>query len=213
MRIVTAAQMKQIEQNADEHGLSYLQMMENAGTAAYEAVCAQKPDMHTLVIVAGKGNNGGDGFVMARLAALDGLAVQVILTEGQPVTADAKTNFDRLHGLNVTIDTLDDVDALTGADCVVDALYGTGFHGGLRPAGEKACRLMNESGAYIAALDLPSGIHADTGAVAEGAVQADLTVTFDSYKPLHVNEQSKSYCGKIVLADIGISEECHNGIG
>lgn len=69
MRIVTAAQMKQIECNADAGGLSYLQMMENAGTAAYQIIRAHKPDAHVLAIVAGKGNNGGDGFVIARLAA------------------------------------------------------------------------------------------------------------------------------------------------
>ena len=213
MRIVTAAQMKQIECNADAGGLSYLQMMENAGTAAYQIIRAHKPDAHVLAIVAGKGNNGGDGFVIARLAAQDGLAVRVVLAEGEPVTVDAKTNFHRLDGLNVTVCPIEQIDRLTDADVVIDALYGTGFHGTLRPSGAKACCFMNKSGAYLAALDLPSGIHADTGAVAEGAVHADLTVTFDSYKPLHVQETSKPYCGEIVLADIGISEECHNGIG
>ena len=213
MRIVTAVQMKQIERNADASGLSYLQMMENAGTSAYQAIRSHRSDAHALAIVAGKGNNGGDGFVIARLAAQDGLAVRVVLAEGEPVTADAQTNFRRLDGLDVTVCTIEQTDELTGADVVVDALYGTGFHGALRPSGAKACRLMNESGAYIAALDLPSGIHADTGAVAEGAVRAHLTVTFDSYKPLHVQEVSKPYCGEIVLADIGISEDFHNGIG
>lgn len=212
MRIVTAAQMKQIEHNADAGGLSYLQMMENAGTVAYQIICAHQPDAHTFVIVAGKGNNGGDGFVIARLAAQDGFTVRVVLAEGKPVTADAKTNFHRLDQFNVTICAIEQMDRLVDADVVVDALYGTGFHGELRPAGEKACRLMNQSGAYIAALDLPSGIHADTGVVAQGAVCADLTVAFDSYKPLHVEENAKRYCGEIVCADIGIPEDCHNGI-
>ena len=73
-------------------------------------------------------------------------------------------------------------------DAVVDALYGTGFHGSLRPVGLAACALINrqrENGAFVLAVDLPSGVNTDTGEVAEDAVHADLTVTFDSYKPLH----------------------------
>ena len=95
-------------------------------------------------------------------------------------------------------------------DVVVDALYGTGFHGALRPSGLAACGLMNrlhKSGAFVLAVDLPSGINTDTGEVAEGAAHADLTVTFDSYKPLHVAESSAPLCGKIVCADIGIQNE------
>ena len=97
-------------------------------------------------------------------------------------------------------------------DAVVDALYGTGFHGSLRPAGLTACALMNrqrESGAFVLAVDLPSGINTDTGEAAEGAVRADLTVTFDSCKPLHTAPSSAPFCGEIVCADIGIRDEWH----
>ena len=97
-------------------------------------------------------------------------------------------------------------------DAVVDALYGTGFHGSLRPAGLAACALMNrqrESGAFVLAVDLPSGINTDTGEAAEGAVRADLTVTFDSCKPLHTAASSAPFCGEIVCADIGIRDEWH----
>ena len=95
---------------------------------------------------------------------------------------------------------------------VVDALYGTGFHGSLRPSGLTACALMNcqhENGAFVLTVDLPSGINTDTGEVAEGAVHADLTVTFDSRKPLHTAASSAPLCGKIVCADIGIRDEWH----
>lgn len=209
MRIVTASQMKQIERNADAAGLSYLQMMENAGAAAYQIIMCQRPQAHRFVIVVGKGNNGGDGFVIARLAAQDGHAVRVILAEGQPVTKDAMTNFDRLSGLPVSIQSIEEIDAICDADVVVDALYGTGFHGALRPSGLKACALMNQSGAYIAALDIPSGLHADSGIIAQDAVQAHLTIPFDSYKPVHVTEAAFPFCGIIQLADIGIPDACH----
>ena len=95
---------------------------------------------------------------------------------------------------------------------LLHALYGTGFHGSLRPAGLAACALMNrqrESGAFVLAVDLPSGINTDTGEAAEGAVRADLTVTFDSCKPLHTAPSSAPFCGEIVCADIGIRDEWH----
>ena len=104
-RIVTAAQMKEIERAGDAHGLPYLQMMENAGLAAYAELQKQFPHPGRLLVVCGKGNNGGDGFVIARAAAKDGWKVTVLLAEGEPKTPDAITNFERLHGLPVEICT------------------------------------------------------------------------------------------------------------
>ena len=202
---VTAAEMKALERAANDNGLLYIQMMENAGRAAFAQLCRRLPGPARLLVVAGKGNNGGDGFVMARVAARQGWQVQVLLAEGEPKTPDAITNFGLLHDLPVTI--LPTAAAAAPADAVVDALYGTGFHGDLRPAGRAACDLMNQqrqNGALLLAVDLPSGINADTGAVAEGAVQADLTVTFHCAKPLHYAPESAKYCGEVVVADIGI---------
>ena len=142
---------------------------------------------------------------MARVAAKQGWQVQVLLAEGEPKTPDAITNFGSLRDLPIEI--LHDASSAAPADAVVDALYGTGFHGTLRPAGRAACDLMNrqhQNGALLLAVDLPSGINADTGAVAEGAVRADLTVTFHRAKPLHYMPGSAYYCGEVVVADIGI---------
>lgn len=207
-RIVTAAQMKEIERAGDAHGLPYLQMMENAGMAAYAELQKQFPHPGRLLVVCGKGNNGGDGFVIARAAAKDGWNVTVLLAEGEPKTADAILNFERLHSLLVHSSVLE----ARRFDAAVDALYGTGFHGELRPSGLAACGLMrrlHKSGTFVLAVDLPSGINTDTGEVAEGAAHADLTVTFDSYKPLHIVKTSAPLCGKIVCADIGIRDEWH----
>ena len=131
----------------------------------------------------------------------------VLLAEGEPKTADSILNFERLHSLPVHICADGSVLETQSFDAAVDALYGTGFHGALRPSGLAACgliRLLHKSGAFVLAVDLPSGINTDTGEVAEGAAHADLTVTFDSYKPLHMAESSAPLCGKIVCADIGI---------
>ena len=193
-KTVTAAEMKERERAANEVGLLYIQMMENAGRAAYAELKRRVPALRRLLIVAGKGNNGGDGFVMARVAAKEGMQVRVLLAEGEPKTADAKTNLARLAETAVEI-VRDTEQAAFGADAVVDALYGTGFHGELRPDGAAACALMGrerERGAFVLALDLPSGISADSGEVAEGAVQADATVTFDCTKPLHFAKASSA---------------------
>lgn len=210
--IVTAAQMKRIEQAANEDGLLYLQMMENAGRAVWAELTRRFPKPGRMLVVAGKGNNGGDGFVIARVAAKDGWQVQVWLAEGEPKTQDAQTNRALLEDLPVEILPEAQLPEAAGWDVAVDALYGTGFHGALRPAGQATCALLcraRQAGAFLAAVDLPSGVSADSGQAAEGAVEADLTVALDSRKPVHVQPEAARWCGETVLADIGIPECCH----
>lgn len=205
--IVTAAEMKALEAEAAAHGLGYLQMMENAGQAVWQELDRRCPRPGRLLVVCGKGNNGGDGFVTARAAAGAGWQVWVLLAEGEPRTPDARTNFQRLEGLEgVQLCAPDQLPAppFTAA---VDALYGTGFHGALRPEGAAGCALLarcRREGALVVAVDLPSGCAADTGEAARGAVQADVTVTFHRCKPVHTAAPER--CGQVVCADIGIRD-------
>ena len=207
---VTVSEMKQLEQAADAHGLSYPQMMENAGQAATRILQAECPrTLRTAAILCGNGNNGGDGFVVARALHAAGCQVEVLLAEGQPKTPDAQTNLAQVQALGIPVTPLADctpdrLARIRQADVVVDALYGTGFHGALRPAGRQACDCINASNGYKLALDLPSGLAADTGIPAEGAVQADLTVTFHAAKPCH--RLNPAQCGKVVVASIGIEQ-------
>ena len=201
---VTAAQMKEIERQADEGGLSYRRMMENAGTAAYKIIKERFPEAKSFAIFAGKGNNAGDGFVLARLAAKEGKKALVILTEGEPKTADAVANFALFKDLPVQVISIDEINEPVKADIIIDAIYGTGFHGDLRPAGKKACALINSSEGAAIALDVPSGINCDSAKAAEGAVKALLTISFHAFKPVHVSEEARQYCGESILADIGI---------
>lgn len=157
MNEVTAAEMKQLEQRADAAGLSYRQMMENAGAAAARLALRAVPEAKSAAIFCGKGNNGGDGFVAARHLANAGLAVRIFLVEGEPVTTDAVYN----------------------------------------------CGLARDMGLPVLALDLPSGLEADSGIAAEGAVQAELTVTFHAAKPCH--RLAAAQCGRVEVADIGIT--------
>lgn len=262
-RTVSAAEMKEIERVADSRGISYRQMMENAGTAAFETMRAEWPHAKKIVILVGKGNNGGDGFVVARLYAGIGAEAIVVLCEGEPVTEDAKYNFELLKRMKsgeiegggeggsgegecgedvendennesgaVKILTLGEIekfekngkyredveksgetdssgaagDLLKGADLVVDALYGTGFHGELRENGGRAAALINGAAAPVCALDLPSGMNADTGETAAGAVRADLTVAFHCRKHGHGADGASEQCGKVVVVSIGIED-------
>lgn len=209
MNEVTATEMKQLEQRADAAGLSYRQMMENAGAAAAELALRAAPEAKSAAIFCGKGNNGGDGFVAARHLANAGLAVRIFLVEGEPVTTDAVYNCGLARDMGLPVLELDalnqpeQAEFLKGAELVLDGVYGTGFHGALRPAGLAAARWMNEAPGKVLALDLPSGLEADSGNAAEGAVQAELTVTFHAAKPCH--RLAAAQCGRVEVADIGIT--------
>jgi len=255
---VTCAQMKILEQNTDAAGLSYYQMMENAGTiaanriveitmtspigdgcvadegtadkAAGDAQRRQYPYMLKRPIQAriycGKGNNGGDGFVVARLLHQKGWKVEIILVDGEPSTPDAIANWKLAMELGIpmedrtkdqTKETASSVagsdEALAGEtapDVIVDAIYGTGFHGMLRERGAAAAAEIADAkagGARVFALDIPSGMGGDLtdeGELDSRCVRADVTITFHAKKPVHLQPFAADYCGQIITADIGI---------
>ena len=231
---VTCAEMKELERLADEAGLSYYQMMENAGTGAAAIILSrlrtksQAGDLERLgdtahrkaVCYCGKGNNGGDGFVIARKFRKAGLDVTVVLVEGEPVTTDAVTNYGLLDGC--TICELAEMEAIIpeefgphnpimrfSADVVVDAIYGTGFHGTLRPAGQTAVaqiEAFRKRGALVAAIDIPSGLAGDEPDAAASSVTADMTISFHAKKPAHDDPSVAERMGEVMVCDIGIGK-------
>ncbi|MDO4189615.1 MAG: NAD(P)H-hydrate epimerase [Lachnospiraceae bacterium] len=207
MNIVTVSEMKEIERLANESLLSYYCMMENAGNRSYELIISEYPETNSLIIFCGKGNNGGDGLVVARLAANDHKKVHIILVEGIPVTEDALTNYNKLpDSVEIShINEIDEkiIDMISDKTVIVDALYGTGFHGELREEGKKACNIINSINCPIISLDIPSGINADTGFPCQDAVKATITVVFHAYKNAHIKTQ---ICGQCKLVDIGIDK-------
>ena len=211
MLTLTTVQMKRAEQLADEGGLSYRQMMENAGRMAFEYlnsryVLAGK----RCLILAGNGNNAGDGFVLAQRLREKGLFVTVLLCCGLPQTPLAKLEFRLAQESGAEILEHTQPDALSriaSAQVLVDAVFGTGFRGEL-PAGlEKAVDAFNESPGLKAALDIPSGVNADTGASGRFSIRVDLTLAFGAYKPAHTHLDSRVACGQVEVLDIGIPEE------
>lgn len=208
---VTSAQMKELERRADEAGLSYYRMMENAGTGAVEYIASVHPvEGKTVLIFCGKGNNGGDGFVAARKLTEMGAAVGVILAEGEPRTEDAIKNKQICRDMDISITGLEESEEnetsrlVKAADLIVDAIYGTGFHGRLREPVRRLARLINRSEAAVYALDIPSGLNGDTGEADEDTVRAGCTIVFHRRKPAHIDEQCAVYCGRIVGISIGI---------
>lgn len=209
MRVLTAAEIRGLESCAVESGVSMETLMENAGAEVAAAV-TEKMDVtgKKTVILCGKGNNGGDGFVAARKLFEAGCCVHICLADGVPGTPGAaRTNYLRAQRLGVPICALEQADEaekafLRTAQAVVDAVTGTGFHGQLRENARLAAQLINGAQGFVLALDVPSGIEADTGRAAEGAVKAALTVTFHAKKPCH--RLAKGHCGEVRVARIGI---------
>lgn len=205
---VTAKQMKEIEHQAYMRGIPYLTMMENADKSAYEEIInTYSLQGKVVVVLVGKGNNGGDGYVVARYLKEAGYMVFVIMVEGIPVTEDAKTNFQRC--INQGIEVISYEPGITdfmlnGADYIVDAIYGAGFHGRFRESIDTIARKVNESDAKVIALDLPSGLNADAGEADPNSISADLTIAFARFKIAHKTELGQMLCKNIILADIGI---------
>ena len=220
---VSCDRMKELERATDESGLSYYQMMENAGNIAANRIneitmaTSQRPHPSgrtlTARIYCGKGNNGGDGFVVARLLKQKGWDVSLVLVDGEPQTPDAITNFELTKKLNIPAAEQGVSEDSAHPDVIVDAIYGTGFHGRLREKGAAAAAEIasaKAAGSVVFALDIPSGMGGDLtdeGELDERCVRADYTVTFHAKKKVHLQDFAAKYCGEIITADIGIVDE------
>ena len=218
---VTCARMKELEKLSDENGLSYYQMMENAGTCAFTTIMerAQAKAGQRVVVFCGKGNNGGDGFVVARKLCETGLIVTVVLVDGRPQTTDAITNYELFKGMPAQIVDMTEgagvavallKDSEVSPDIVVDAIYGTGFHGNLRPNASTATAYISRYRDRAYALDVPSGLAGDMkdgDPIDEGSAKVCTTITFHAKKPVHLATSAKEYCGEVVTVNIGITEE------
>jgi NAD(P)H-hydrate epimerase len=196
--VLTVAQMAAADNFAAMAGTPTLTLMENAGRAVADAVTARF-DPCTVMVLCGPGNNGGDGFVAARLLAERGFHVRV--ADFDFYQGDAGAMASRWHGTRVKL--LPGV--LEGAELVVDALFGAGLS---RPLEGAVRDVVAEMGAVpVVAIDIPSGVAGDTGKVlGDVAVRADLTVTFFRKKPAHLLLPGRQRCGEIIVADIGIPD-------
>ena len=195
--ILTAEEMRAAEASAIEAGTPVETLMERAGTAAAEAIRRHAGPLSALVLC-GPGNNGGDGYVVARELMRRGMSVQVAAV-AEPKSAAARSARESWAGPIATIEEA------SAAPLLVDALFGTGL---VRPLGEGLSARLRElsSGARVrVAIDLPSGVATDDGAILSPVPDFDLTVTFQTLKPSHRLQPAARHMGRIVVADIGIA--------
>ncbi len=185
----------------EARGVPSLELMEAAGRAVAEAVAELAPE-GPVRVVCGKGNNGGDGFVAARLLREMGFEVEALLLwPGEELRGDAAVSFERFGGNLVEGDA---VERLNGSGVLVDAIFGTGFEGAPREPAVGAIDAINRCGAPVVACDVASGVDASTGEVAGEAVEADVTVSFHAAKLGQRIAPGKSHTGELRVVPIGI---------
>lgn len=218
MRFFTKDQVRLAEEKSVELGMSWLRLMENAGSAASRVIReTYETAGKKFAVVCGRGNNGGDGYVVARKLRESGAAVAVIQADGGPLTANAMEMYSRaadygIRMVNFAGGAEDAVTLLKKADYIVDAIFGTGFHGAAEGYAEEVIRYINLSPGRVISLDLPSGAICDTGGVEGACVKASLTVSFTALKPCHIAMPAAEYCGRVVAVSIGMPAEAVDSI-
>jgi hydroxyethylthiazole kinase-like uncharacterized protein yjeF len=207
MKILTAAQMQELDRRAIASGIPGADLMERAGIAVAEAA-ARLSEQGPIVVVCGRGNNGGDGFVAARHLTQMGRKARVLLAARRDdVAGDARANLLRLAEVGIEVAEVTDATLIAAAcreaSLIVDALFGTGLCGEVRGLAAELIRAMNDSGRPVLSVDIPSGLDSDTGAVLGEAVRAAETVTMGLPKLGLYLYPGQDYAGEIAVADLG----------
>jgi hydroxyethylthiazole kinase-like uncharacterized protein yjeF len=202
-QLLTPAEMGEADRLTIAGGTPGIALMDNAGRAVADAAAARHPPGTRVAVVAGPGNNGGDGFVAARLLAERGYQVRVLLPgRGAAPKGDAAAAAQRWSGPTVAAQPGE----LAGAGLVIDALFGAGLDRPVEGLPRAMIEAMNACGAAVLAVDLPSGINGASGAVMGAAVKAAETITFFRRKPGHLLMPGRLHCGRVRVASIGIPD-------
>jgi NAD(P)H-hydrate epimerase len=210
--VLSRAQVREVDRRAmEEYGIPGVVLMENAGRSAAEIVRGRVRAGGRVAIVCGRGNNGGDGYVIARHLSNAGLEVRLLEAFGGGATAgDAAVHRHTALRMGLECHPFDTPEAIAAgrqalgeSDVVVDALLGTGFAGAPRPPLDAAIEAINRARpAVIVAVDVPSGLDCDTGHAPGAVVRADLTITFVARKAGFAS--AAEYVGEVLVADIGV---------
>lgn len=210
---LSCQEVRQLDVDAIQQlGLPSLLLMENAARGVVDEI-VKLGLWNSITIVAGPGNNGGDGLAVARLlAALDMNAKVLLIRQGKTLSVDASENLKFLFnsGIQVEEPEPDDIrihcKGLTDKDLIVDALLGTGVRGTVNPAFAEVIRCINESSAHVLSADVPSGLDCDRGIPCGDCVRAHTTVTFVSYKHGFLQANAHVFTGTIKVCHIGIPQ-------
>lgn len=205
--------MRAVDKAASEiGGIPSIVLMENAAIACVNELKKDFGELtgKRIAVFCGKGNNGGDGFAIARHLHNMDAEVSVYLVCGNEFKGDAKINFDIIKKMNVNIDVVSDTENLKyiirSNDIIIDAIYGTGIHGTVGGISYDVINEINENSKYTMAVDVPSGINSDSGEICGICIRADKTVTFAAYKVGMLMFPAADYTGKVTVADISIPD-------
>jgi hydroxyethylthiazole kinase-like uncharacterized protein yjeF len=210
IELLTPKEMGEADRLAIAAGAAGIELMENAGRAVADAVTRRYPRGAPEVrVVAGPGNNGGDGFVAARILVGRGFPVRVLLQGDRAgLKGDAAEAARRWQGPTEPASP----QALAGAGTILDALFGAGLDRPIEGQAAEVIEAINAAGVPVIAVDLPSGIHGSSGKVLGTAVEATATMTFFRRKPGHLLLPGRMHCGPVEVADIGIPESVLNTV-
>ncbi|HLF31026.1 MAG TPA: NAD(P)H-hydrate dehydratase [Xanthomonadales bacterium] len=213
MRLYTAEQMRRLDRSAIEaHGIPGIELMERAGRAVFDSARRAWPDADNWLIFCGGGNNGGDGYIVARLALEAGLGVNVCaLKSPASLGGDAALAWRRWQeaGGNTRAWPVSDTEPY---DLIVDALIGTGLDRAPEDDFATAIAVMNSSGKPLVAVDIPSGLNADNGNIMHLAVMANLTVTFIGRKRGLYTADGPDACGRVEFSDLQTPESVRDSV-
>ncbi|MFZ2411200.1 MAG: NAD(P)H-hydrate epimerase [Candidatus Methanoperedens sp.] len=216
MQSLTSSRMAAIDANCEYLGIKRLQLMENAGAAVARAV-KEKINSGRVVIIAGRGNNGGDAFVAARHLGGYDITVILIVKKEELKTKEAVHNWNALEKtstplIEVTDSAAFDRALIKNADVIIDGIFGTGIKGKIHEPESTAIDLINDSGAFVISVDVPSGFDPDGGEF-EKSVHAGLTLTFHKMKAGMLSNAAPEYTGEVRVVDIGIPMEAEFFVG
>lgn len=207
--VVTNSQMKAAEKRCDERYITYSEMMKNAGNAAAERIISLCGGRKRAAVLCGSGNNGGDGFVIARRLIESGLETLVVLANGEPKTEISREYFALLPRENVVFsDDERAKTALADAEICVDCIFGTGFHGELPEKIVSLIANVRENALKIA-VDVPTGVNSDTGEYDERCFRPDRTLVIAAMKRGLISPACVDVIGETELLDIGICDDCY----
>ena len=213
VELYRAAQVRELDRIAiQERGIPGYTLMSRAGAAAFALLRERWPEARRIAVVCGGGNNAGDGYVVARLARQAGLEVGILtLVDPAQLGGDAQTAWQDARAAEVPCTPFAAAE-LADADLLVDAILGTGLEREVSGRWREALAVMNDHSAEILALDIPSGLHADTGAILGAAIRAAATITFIGLKPGLFTGQGPACCGAVHFADLEVPPDIYPAI-
>lgn len=210
MRILTANEIRRVEEECFKAYYNEAQLMKRAGDACYNAIINEYGDKlknASISVFCGNGKNAGDGFVIAKNLYCYGANVKIVLCDKEPAIKEPVEYYNDAIATGVSVEKFNEKSA--DVDYIIDTIFGIGFHGEASSPFDNVFKCINNSKATVISVDTPSGTNATTGEICENAIKADFTVAISTLKYCHILPPANALCGKTVVEDIGIPQECY----